>query len=399
MGKSKDKSNNKRAKNSGQSRADVNAVPKGAKTQRKGVCNRKGSVRYDLCSDIEFVNYLRNVELIIKPRLVFEGDVAREDIATIRGFSVIEMPGDGNCLFHSIADQLKLVFSNYGTACGGGSKSSTCSSSEISHEYIRNQVMGTISLHAEYFKLFHWDDDESFTEYIERLRSSGEWGGNSELVAASRFFHVNIYIFQEDSLPSKIEYDPSDTGFSPVSKAAVKRRKKRLFLPVGPSVVDSYPNLFLSFHGDCHYNSLHPLRIVAPDGGDCDVLHVNVEGPDCNYQYSVSAMLALHNSAAVDKGPLENEFSLTCDGDEDIVEESVSSGNSKGVRAKADWDKSNAVGKKEKPVLSKKEQRKLEKMFARKASLEGGGGGDLSKNGASDCSNGVGIFSGDMVII
>lgn len=36
------------------------------------------------------------------------------------------------------------------------------------------------------------EDDESFDDYLERMRRDAEWGGNQELVAASQLYRVSL---------------------------------------------------------------------------------------------------------------------------------------------------------------------------------------------------------------
>ena len=46
-----------------------------------------------------------------------------------------------------------------------------------------------------HFELFI-EDDESFDEYLSRLKSNGEWGGNAEVFAAAQLYRADISIFQ-----------------------------------------------------------------------------------------------------------------------------------------------------------------------------------------------------------
>ena len=77
------------------------------------------------------------------------------------------------------------------------------------------------------------EDDESFDQYISRMRSDGEWGDQPELCAAAQCLHVNIYVHQVDSPRFVILCDDIATRA-----------------------------IHLSYHGGCHYNS---IRIVDDD--------------------------------------------------------------------------------------------------------------------------------------
>jgi len=92
-----------------------------------------------------------------------------------------EMAEDGNCLFRSLCDQLHSDF---------GSK----------HDVVRSEVCVYLEENEDNFKCFIVveEDDEmdfdlddhasSYTEYMDRMKQEGEWGGNAELVAAAQLY-------------------------------------------------------------------------------------------------------------------------------------------------------------------------------------------------------------------
>ena len=119
------------------------------------------------------------------------------------------MDGDGNCMFRSIADQLTGDPEN--------------------HEVFREKIMKYIVQHADHFSLF-MEDDENFDAYVERMNQLNEWGGHPELYAASQCFHINITVYQLDNPTYIIQAGAGDN----------KPPK----------------DICLSYHGDCHYNSV-----------------------------------------------------------------------------------------------------------------------------------------------
>jgi len=406
-----------RAKQSAKSREDVDVpIKKGKGKYKRSNKGSKKEKNYGSREEVEFSNHLRSLELAIHPRLYFNNgdEQPTPTIATIHGFTVFEMPSDGNCMFHSIADQMNLIRSNYGS--NTNSRSSKCNTDHYTHNTIRQHVIGHIGRHQEYFKAFHWDEDESFAEYIIRMHAPGEWGGNSELVAASRFLQCNIYIFQHESLPSKIEFDPTDTNFNPQSKATIKRRighRRGTGMTSTSTAVssESFPNIFLSFHGDCHYNSLHPARIEDNSGKPIGVLH-SVEPDDGSSSSggSTDLVTATGSQPTSYAGAVDSpeEFSLDAEATEREKAEASDDLGSAGAggevaeaaaRVRFDKRKQKAKGGEgNTPVLSKKEQRKLAKMFARQASMSGGDAATpADRNSCEECEDG--IFTGDMVII
>jgi NACalpha-BTF3-like transcription factor len=110
-----------------------------------------------------------------------------------------------------------------------------------SHDEIRQTIVSYIESNAEYFKLF-MEDDESIEQYITKMKSCNEWGGHQELYAASQCFDTNIVIHQLNS-PDYI-----------IQANSVKS--------------NSTTTIHLSYHGECHYNSV--IMIDHITGGDTD---------------------------------------------------------------------------------------------------------------------------------
>lgn len=97
--------------------------------------------------------------------------------------SINEMASDGNCLFRSLSDQL---YHDYGN----------------NHEEIRQDVCDYIELMEDEFSVFlvldeneEDEDAANFEEYVQTMRSEGEWGGNLELVAAARLYRRDVQVF------------------------------------------------------------------------------------------------------------------------------------------------------------------------------------------------------------
>jgi hypothetical protein len=91
---------------------------------------------------------------------------------------IIEMSADGNCLFRSISHQLHNDYGN-------------------NHETIRNEICDYLQDNEDDFKVYllledingnESDDVCDFQEYIDQMRMNGEWGGDVEIVCASRLY-------------------------------------------------------------------------------------------------------------------------------------------------------------------------------------------------------------------
>eukprot|EP00731_Ephydatia_muelleri_P015295 Em0008g1015a len=88
-----------------------------------------------------------------------------------------DVPGDGNCLFRALADQL-----DDGTT---------------THEAVRSAVVQYIRQHEAEFSPFV-EEGVSFDSYIAELSKDGEHGGNDSIVAFARHYVVDVLIHQLD---------------------------------------------------------------------------------------------------------------------------------------------------------------------------------------------------------
>jgi len=91
------------------------------------------------------------------------------------GLKLRDIPGDGNCLFRALGDQLKGKQSN--------------------HLQLRQETVNYMVSHRTDFEPFVADDC-SFTDHIKELRLDGTYAGNDAIVAFARKFEVNVIIHQ-----------------------------------------------------------------------------------------------------------------------------------------------------------------------------------------------------------
>lgn len=139
---------------------------------------------------------------------------------------IIEVAADGNCLFRALADQL---YYDYGQA----------------HQDIRADICDYLQAYEADFCHFLVLDDEDappeeedaadFTQYLQRMRQDGEWGGNVELVAAARLYQRSIVVYSAELGSYRIDCDK----------------------PKGP-------DMMVSYHDNDHYNSVRDSRLSKP---------------------------------------------------------------------------------------------------------------------------------------
>lgn len=96
------------------------------------------------------------------------------------GLIISDVPGDGNCLFRSLSDQI------FGT--------------DAHHRKLRQEVCEYIEQHSEFFRnFFTTKDGDTLENHLEAMRELGTYGGNHELVAFANKYNVDIRIYQDTS--------------------------------------------------------------------------------------------------------------------------------------------------------------------------------------------------------
>lgn len=140
-----------------------------------------------------------------------------------KGLQVIEIEGDGNCLFRSISHQLFGV--------------------EDYHEDLRAQCVEHMIFHKNRFSMFCFED---FDEHMKEMAKVGIWGDDLEIRALEEIIDRNIRIYSSDS---KEMGTPINNNFEE------------------EDLLKGSPPITLSYHGSNHYNSvydeLHPLPLPA----------------------------------------------------------------------------------------------------------------------------------------
>ena len=131
------------------------------------------------------------------------------------GCRVETVPGDGNCLFGSLADQLFGDMSR--------------------HPDVRETVVAHMRRERGRFEGFM--SDQTFDEYVEKMEKERAWGGNQELAAAAQVYRRNIVVYLPNARPIKF--------------SSTEVEAEEAF---------NGPTMHLSYHGKNHYNS---MRLTA----------------------------------------------------------------------------------------------------------------------------------------
>ena len=111
-----------------------------------------------------------------------------------RGLVEKEVRSDGHCMYAAVADQLQ--------------QSGIALESEGLPEYkaVRRDAAAFIEGHQGDFAPFL---EEPLDEYVGKIRNTGEWGGQLELLALSKVYNIVINVLQGDGRVEKIEPGPT----------------------------------------------------------------------------------------------------------------------------------------------------------------------------------------------
>ncbi|PAA54614.1 hypothetical protein BOX15_Mlig013207g1 [Macrostomum lignano] len=142
------------------------------------------------------------------------------------GLEIRDIPGDGNCLFRALGDQLE--------------------GSDALHLKHRADVVQYMLAHKDDFAPFV-DDSTSFEDYVRELARPGTYAGNDAIVAFARLHKLNIVIHQLASPPWQI----GGSGASGTSDNATDS----VVMPTQPS----NKQLHLAYHNGEHYSSIRRL--------------------------------------------------------------------------------------------------------------------------------------------
>lgn len=111
-----------------------------------------------------------------------------------RGLREQVIRADGHCLYSAVADQLEQLGMPVGTEPGG--------KPALAYKTVRAKAADYIESHPDDFAPFL---EEPLPEYLHKVRDTGEWGGQLELMALAKSYGVEIDVLQGDGRVEKIE--------------------------------------------------------------------------------------------------------------------------------------------------------------------------------------------------
>ncbi|XP_046635626.1 OTU domain-containing protein 3-like [Daphnia pulicaria] len=166
-----------------------------------------------------------------------DADVIKSQLITL-GLTLREVPGDGNCLFRALGDQLDGHMGNH---------------------YRHRQDTTTYMLeHRDDFQPFV-EDDLPFEKHISELSQPGTYAGNDAIVAFARLHQVTIVIHQPNAPLWQIR------GWESSGTQTEKNKKGKNYnnIPISRQ-------LHIAYHGGDHYDSVRRL-------GDTSHIPANIQ--------------------------------------------------------------------------------------------------------------------------
>ena len=110
------------------------------------------------------------------------------------GLEEKEIRADGHCLYSAIADQLDQL--------GVPLDSNPGNAPTVPYKITRSAAADWIEKHPDDFAPFL---EEPMDEYLHKVRDTGEWGGQLELLALAKSYGVEINVLQDFGRVEKIE--------------------------------------------------------------------------------------------------------------------------------------------------------------------------------------------------
>jgi hypothetical protein len=108
-------------------------------------------------------------------------DVFKYSLESTFHLRLVPTPADGNCLFHAVVMALKR------SPMGAQVHQAT------THATVRELVCNFLVEHMKYFSAFNID-----LNYTTRMRASGSWGGEPELIALTNLYARSIEVYMFD---------------------------------------------------------------------------------------------------------------------------------------------------------------------------------------------------------
>lgn len=121
-----------------------------------------------------------------------------------RHLSEKAVAANGHCMYSSVADQLRCLGLELRPSRAGGQSDAngTAEVGKDDYKIIRSAAADYILDNPDDFVPFL---EEPLEEYVEKVRNTGEWGGQLELMALARTYMIDINVVQAEGRVERIQ--------------------------------------------------------------------------------------------------------------------------------------------------------------------------------------------------
>jgi OTU domain-containing protein 6 len=117
---------------------------------------------------------------------------------------------NGHCMYSAIADQMKQLGRSLAQGSDDKQDKTTKEQDDVGEKELRNDDYKVVRQAAASYISHNPNDFEPFLEeplqeYIHKIKDTGEWGGQLELMALAKTYGIDINVLQGDGRVEKIE--------------------------------------------------------------------------------------------------------------------------------------------------------------------------------------------------
>ncbi|CAL1129047.1 unnamed protein product [Cladocopium goreaui] len=141
------------------------------------------------------------------------------------GMQMVEMAGDGNCQFRTIAFNLFR--------------------SQDHHAAPRRAAVAHMKKHADFFGVF-FEDEAEFQKYLKNMSISGTWGDELTLRAVVEAYGCIAHVVTSEPKNWHLVYEPENTEVDPAIAVC----------PKGMDMPKPRKQIFLAYISPIHYNAI-----------------------------------------------------------------------------------------------------------------------------------------------
>ncbi|KAL9963694.1 hypothetical protein ACROYT_G027225 [Oculina patagonica] len=122
-------------------------------------------------------------------------------IASEQGFEISNNPGDGNCMFYALSDQLQLL-----------------KEIQISHEKLRKDLVQFLTENprspdgTHLFSFVNQSEHTTWSHYLESMKKDGTWGDELVLRAAADCYETSIRVISSLGHDNELMINPATTA-------------------------------------------------------------------------------------------------------------------------------------------------------------------------------------------